>query len=105
MPRPTAAQLAYGSATVILSTLAILLLSRTESGFGMAFACAAALVLGLLVAMTVPVPKHVQTVRGNRSAEGRAAAAARTQQALDDIGPVLPAAPAGERAGEHSLRR
>ncbi|MFI8435947.1 hypothetical protein ACIGJO_19775 [Streptomyces sp. NPDC079020] len=103
MPRPTAAQFAYGSATVILSSLAILLLSRTESGFGMAFACAAALVLGLLVAMTVPAPKHVKTVRGNRPAEGQDAA--RTRQAPDDIGTAIPAAHAGEHAGEHSLRR
>ena len=34
MPRPTAAQLAYGSCTVIFSTLAMLLLSQTSSGVG-----------------------------------------------------------------------
>ncbi|MGC5037785.1 MULTISPECIES: hypothetical protein [unclassified Streptomyces] len=56
MPRPTAAQLAYGSCTVILSTLAMLLLSRTSSGAGIAFIAVAALALGLLVAMTVPLP-------------------------------------------------
>ncbi|MGC4977747.1 hypothetical protein ACLQ2D_33260 [Streptomyces sp. DT199] len=56
MPRPTAAQLAYGSCTVIFSTLAMLLLSQTSSGTGIAVICVAALALGLLVAMTVPLP-------------------------------------------------
>ena len=58
MPRPTAAQLAYGSFTVIFSTLAMLLLSQTSSGVGIAVIAVAALALGLLVAMTVPVPKQ-----------------------------------------------
>ncbi|MEU2584633.1 hypothetical protein ABZ612_17085 [Streptomyces avermitilis] len=57
MPRPTAAQLAYGSCTVIFSTLAMLLLSQTSSGLGIAVIALAALALGLLVALTVPVPK------------------------------------------------
>ncbi|MDO0927509.1 hypothetical protein QQY24_19590 [Streptomyces sp. TG1A-8] len=57
MPRPTAAQLAYGSCTVILSTLAMLLLSRTGSGLGVAVIALAALALGLLVAMTAPLPR------------------------------------------------
>ena len=56
MPRPTAAQLAYGSCTVIFSTLAMLLLSQTSSGIGIAVIALAALGLGLLVAMTVPLP-------------------------------------------------
>ncbi|MEV5146062.1 hypothetical protein [Streptomyces sp. NPDC052727] len=56
MPRPTAAQLAYGSCTVIFSTLAMLLLSQTSSGIGVAVIALAALALGLLVALTVPVP-------------------------------------------------
>ncbi|MEU1404510.1 hypothetical protein ABZ471_19435 [Streptomyces sp. NPDC005728] len=56
MPRPTAAQLAYGSCTVIFSTLAMLLLSQTSSGLGIAVIALAALALGLLVAMTVPLP-------------------------------------------------
>ena len=57
MPRPNAAQLAYGSCTVIFSTLAMLLLSQTSSGPGIAVIALSALALGLLVAMTVPVPK------------------------------------------------
>ncbi|MFF9769748.1 hypothetical protein ACF1GT_24670 [Streptomyces sp. NPDC014636] len=56
MPRPTAAQLAYGSCTVIFSTLAMLLLSETSSGVGIVVIALAALALGLLVAWTVPVP-------------------------------------------------
>ncbi|MES4890180.1 hypothetical protein [Streptomyces sp. NPDC096012] len=56
MPRPTAAQLAYGSCTVVLSTLAMLLLSQTSSGLGITVIALVALALGLLVAMTVPLP-------------------------------------------------
>ncbi|MFC9131290.1 hypothetical protein ACFT4A_31230 [Streptomyces sp. NPDC057099] len=61
MPRPTAAQLAYGSCTVIFSTLAMLLLSQTSSGVGVAIIALAALALGLLVAMTVPLPGKRRT--------------------------------------------
>ncbi|MFD5557851.1 hypothetical protein ACFWIA_28920 [Streptomyces sp. NPDC127068] len=57
MPRPTAAQIAYGTATVVCSTLAMLLLSRTSSGIAVAVIAIAALGLGLLVAVTVPLPK------------------------------------------------
>ncbi|MEV6953925.1 hypothetical protein [Streptomyces sp. NPDC051183] len=66
MPRPTAAQLAYGSATVIVSTIAMLLLSQTSTGLGVAVISAAALTLGLLVALTVPLPR-----RRGRHAAGR----------------------------------
>lgn len=62
MPRPTAAQLSYGSCTVIFSTLAMLLLSQTSSGVGIAVIAVAALMLGLLVAMTVPIPKKTRVV-------------------------------------------
>ncbi|MFJ4198122.1 hypothetical protein ACIP2Y_00570 [Streptomyces sviceus] len=57
MPRPTAAQIAYGSITVIFSTLAMLLLSQTSSAVGTAVIAVSALALGVLVAMTVPKPK------------------------------------------------
>ncbi|MER5595906.1 hypothetical protein [Streptomyces sp. NPDC002265] len=76
MPRPTAAQLAYGSSTVIFSTLAMLLLSQTSSGLGIAVIALAALALGLLVSMTVPLPKS------------RAAASAATH--ADAAAPVSP---------------
>ncbi|GAA3303314.1 hypothetical protein [Streptomyces cinereospinus] len=72
MPRPTAAQLAYGSCTVILSTLAMLLLSQTSSGAGIAVIAVAALLLGLLVAMTAPLPKRAPAP-ARRTATGVAA--------------------------------
>ncbi|KAA6221624.1 hypothetical protein CP973_06255 [Streptomyces albofaciens JCM 4342] len=69
MPRPTAAQLAYGSATVVFSTLAMLLLSQTRTGAGIAVIAVAALALGLLVAMTAPGPGafHVTRRRARRA--------------------------------------
>ncbi|MDQ0991165.1 hypothetical protein [Streptomyces sp. V3I7] len=73
MPRPTAAQLAYGSCTVIFSTLAMLLLSQTSSGLGVAVIALAALALGLLVAMTVPLPPLPrQRTAAEPAAESRA---------------------------------
>ncbi|MET8227183.1 hypothetical protein [Streptomyces sp. NPDC005301] len=68
-PRPTAAQLAYGSCTVIFSTLAMLLLSQTSSGAGITVIALSALVLGLLVAMTVPLPKPEPAAAGPRMPE------------------------------------
>ncbi|MEU0602933.1 hypothetical protein ABZ484_32615 [Streptomyces sp. NPDC006393] len=85
MPRPTAAQLAYGSCTVILSTLAMLLLSQTSSGLGIAVVALAALALGILVAMTVPLPK---------AHAAPAAAAARNTRGARTVGHVQ--APARE---------
>ncbi|MFD3663232.1 hypothetical protein ACFWVF_22010 [Streptomyces sp. NPDC058659] len=55
MQRPNAAQLTYGSATVALATVALLLLSRTTTTLGIAVICAAGLLLGVLVAVTMPV--------------------------------------------------
>lgn len=67
MPRPTVAQLTYGSCTVILSTLAMLLLSQTSSGPLIAVVAITALALGVLVAMTLPVPRRQVTVTVARS--------------------------------------
>ncbi|AZQ35066.1 hypothetical protein EJ357_17505 [Streptomyces cyaneochromogenes] len=69
MPRPTAAQLAYGSCTVIFSTLAMLLLSQTSSGAGIAVIAVSALLLGLLVAMTVPMPRRTRVVTVRKPAD------------------------------------
>ncbi|MFF5971713.1 hypothetical protein ACFY7C_09315 [Streptomyces sp. NPDC012769] len=55
MQRPNAAHIAYGSATVVLSTMALLLLSGTTTTLGIAAICAAGLMLGVLVAVTMPV--------------------------------------------------
>ncbi|MEU0007014.1 hypothetical protein ABZ079_22735 [Streptomyces sp. NPDC006314] len=71
MPRPTAAQLAYGSCTVILSTLAMLLLSQTSSGLGITVIALAALALGLLVARTAPAPRTVEASTEAAAAEER----------------------------------
>ncbi|MET9435208.1 hypothetical protein [Streptomyces sp. NPDC006551] len=58
MSRPNAAQLAYGSATVVFSTLALLLLSRTTNTLGIVVISAAGLLLGLLVTVTMPAPRR-----------------------------------------------
>ncbi|WFB09254.1 hypothetical protein LRS74_21085 [Streptomyces sp. LX-29] len=79
MPRPTPAQLAYGSATVVLSTLAMLLLSETRSGLGIALIALASLALGLLIALTVPMPRAYH--RPSRTvAAGRPSAPAQPRQ-------------------------
>ncbi|MCC9703891.1 hypothetical protein E4N62_00560 [Streptomyces sp. MNU76] len=75
MPRPTTAQLAYGSCTVILSTLAMLLLSQTSSGAGIAVIALSALALGLLVALTVPLPKSAPGASARPAARSRISAA------------------------------
>ncbi|WP_428954401.1 hypothetical protein [Streptomyces sp. cg35] len=67
MPRPTVAQLLYGSATVVFSTLAMLLLSQTSSGPGVVVIAVSALALGLLVALSVPVRR--QTPAAERAKE------------------------------------
>ncbi|MEU1806046.1 hypothetical protein [Streptomyces sp. NPDC019937] len=88
MPRPTSAQLAYGSATVVLSTLAMLLLSETRSGLGVGMVTVAGLALGLLVALTVPVhrqsraPRTGRTVRSHHPLAGSAVAEPRREHSL-----------------------
>ncbi|MFF9198600.1 hypothetical protein ACF09L_25630 [Streptomyces sp. NPDC014779] len=70
MQRPNAAQYATGSATVVLSTVALLLLSGTTTALGVAVICAAGLFLGVLVAVTMPVrARHVKTSGADRSGE------------------------------------
>lgn len=80
MPRPTTAQLAYGSCTVILSTLAMLLLSQTSSGLAITVIAVSALALGLLVAMTVPLPKKTPAATTAPTGEHRAHAASSAEQ-------------------------
>jgi hypothetical protein len=63
MPRPTPAQLAYGSATVVCSTLAMLLLSRASSLPGVVAIVVAGLALGVLVALTLAVPWDARAAR------------------------------------------
>jgi hypothetical protein len=54
MPRPTLAQLAYGTATVVCATLAMLLLSHARSLPAVLAVTVTALGLGLLVALALP---------------------------------------------------
>ncbi|MFF5722926.1 hypothetical protein [[Kitasatospora] papulosa] len=96
MPRPTAAQYSYGSATVVFSALAMLLLFRAESGVGVAAVGTAAMVLGLLVAMALPA--RTRPVREATPPP----TAARTHRTIEDI---EIAAAQRRRVGEHSLRR
>ncbi|MEU6894265.1 hypothetical protein ABZ934_21150 [Streptomyces sp. NPDC046557] len=98
MPRPTAAQLAYGSATVIVSTIAMLLLSQTSTGIGIAVISAAALALGLLVALTVPIPR-----RRGRHAAGRPAAAPVAATGFPVDVPADVRVPEPRAASEHSV--
>ncbi|MFF0743186.1 hypothetical protein ACFYVL_22620 [Streptomyces sp. NPDC004111] len=65
LPLPTVAQCAYGALTVVFSTLAMLLLSQTTSGAWIAVIACAALGLGLLVAMTVPMPRTARAADGS----------------------------------------
>jgi hypothetical protein len=116
MPRPNAAQIAYGSATVICSAIAMLLLSGTPTGAGVVVIGVAALALGMLVSLTVPLPR--------RSREAREAAAAAAVAALEDTaaesteGSMTPppsriraprlhtgAGSGFARVGQHSVRR
>ncbi|MER7465483.1 hypothetical protein [Streptomyces sp. NPDC097981] len=84
MPRPTAAQLFYGSATVVVSTIAMLLLSQTSTGRGIAVIATAALALGLLVALTAANPRR----RGRHAAP--AGAAARTPAVSPGVAEITP---------------
>jgi hypothetical protein len=106
MPRPTAAQFSYGSATVVFSALAMLLLFRAESGIGVAAVGTAALVLGLLVALALPArtkPARQQAARQQTARTATAPPTAdRTHRTIEDI---ENAAAQRARVGEHSLHR
>lgn len=108
MPRPTAAQLSYGSVTVVFSTLAMLLLSHTSSGPGIAVIAAAGLALGLLVAVTVPAPTRRRTAPSGAAVSAHQEARPAHETEGRDLGRVqrtIPAARTSARMGEHSLRR
>ncbi|MEV4682057.1 hypothetical protein [Streptomyces kurssanovii] len=101
MPRPTAAQLAYGSATVVLSTVALLLLTRATDGVAVAAIGIASLGLGLLVALTPPLHHRATrppTAAAPPTATASDAPTARTSAARAHAG-------AETRVGQHSLRR
>ncbi|MFF7213410.1 hypothetical protein ACFZAU_23205 [Streptomyces sp. NPDC008238] len=93
MPRPTPAQLTYGSATVVLSTLAMLLLSEARSGFAVAVIAAAGLALGVLVAVTAAIPAGTRRTRREPPAEPHPVPRPRVRGNAE------------ARLSEHSLRR
>ncbi|MFI6349521.1 hypothetical protein [Streptomyces sp. NPDC050560] len=66
MPRPTAAQIAYGLSTVVLATVAMLLLSQTTSGAGVVVVALVALALGVVVAVAVRMPRHARRLAQER---------------------------------------
>ncbi|MET7714639.1 hypothetical protein [Streptomyces sp. NPDC005407] len=112
MPRPTAAQLAYGSATVVFSTLALLLLTRTTNGIAVAAIGVASMALGLVVAVALPMgrtartAKAAHTVRTNHAAASGVSASAASADGLTTRLPASHAhAGAETRVGEPSLRR
>ncbi|MER5460706.1 hypothetical protein ABT010_08440 [Streptomyces sp. NPDC002668] len=112
MPRPTAAQLAYGSATVVFSTLALLLFTRTSNGIAVAAIGVASMALGLMVAAALPMSrtlrgarKATHTVHTRAAASGNPASAA-SSDGLTTRAPTLRAHVGAEaRVGQHSLRR
>ncbi|KES07161.1 hypothetical protein BU52_11275 [Streptomyces toyocaensis] len=71
MPRPTVAQLACGSCTVVFSTFVMLLLSGASSAPAVAVVAVSALALGLVVAMKVPhlAPRRPAAVHGTAAPE------------------------------------
>lgn len=97
MPRPTPAQVGYGSLAVVVSTFAMLLLSGARGGAGVVAIAAAGLVLGLLVAFAV-------TARGGRRTAAAPAVTTAPPATVDLPRARVPGA-SGTRVGEHSLRR
>ncbi|WP_419995344.1 hypothetical protein [Streptomyces boninensis] len=77
VPRPSLAQLAYGWATVLFSTTAMILLSQARSGFAIVLICVTGLALGILVALTAPAPRRRATTPAPEPLTARVPAQAR----------------------------
>ncbi len=106
MPRPTAAQLAYGSATVVFSTLAILLLTRTTNGVAVAAIAVCAMALGLVVAVALPMGAAKRAATASAaSAVSAVSADSFAGRASMPVSAPRAATGAQSRIGEHSLRR
>lgn len=107
MPRPTAAQFVYGSATVICSTLVMLLLSGTTAGLGIAVIGIAALALGLLIAVTVSMPRRTKAGRGRGRTGGTKPGTTASMGAPESarLPGQRPHAATEDRVGQPSLRR
>lgn len=86
MPRPTLSQILYGSATVIASAAAMLLLSQAGAALALVAICVTALALGVLVALTAPPPRS-----------RRASSAVQAEQPVVVPRPEGIAAPAADR--------
>jgi hypothetical protein len=95
MPRPTPAQLAYGSLTVVLSTFAMLMLFEAQSGLSVMVIAVVGLVLGLSVAVTATVPLTARA-RARAARSGKKAAAPASSARTGVLGPET-------RIPEHSL--
>lgn len=99
MPRPTTAQVGYGSLAVVLSTFAMLLLSGARSGAGVVAIAAAGLAMGLAAAFAA-------APRGARRPSAAASPALTSAPATTVNLPLTRVPGASEtRVGEHSLRR
>jgi hypothetical protein len=94
MPRPTTAQVFYGSLTVVLATLVMLLVTDARSGAAVVALAAVGLLLGLAVAVLLAAA----AVQGRPAAEARPPAAAPVPRAR--VG-----SSAESRVTEPSLRR
>ncbi|WP_405798971.1 hypothetical protein [Streptomyces sp. NBC_01506] len=101
MPRPTAAQLAYGSATVVLATLAMLLLSGITSAVGIAVIALVSLCLGLVVSLKAVRPRISTAARPVRTSRTSHAATSVTTAS----GPAVGSPSAAEARIPASLRR
>ncbi|GEB52874.1 hypothetical protein SCA03_54250 [Streptomyces cacaoi] len=91
MPRPNPAQFVYGSATVVVSALAVLLLTGARSGPAVALTALGSLALGLGVALAVPV---LRARRARRTAVGRSTV----------VSGSLPAAQTGAPGAQQAAR-
>ncbi|MDX6353992.1 MAG: hypothetical protein QOF98_895 [Streptomyces sp.] len=114
MPRPTTAQVAYGSLTVVLSTFAILLLTDADSGTGVVAVAAAGLVLGLVVAAVLAAPRRGSSPGPALAASAHGASSSVSAGSSASVptathGPVprsrLRGGAVEPRVSEHSLRR
>lgn len=94
MPRPTHAQVGYGSTTVVLFTLAVILLADVRSAGAVVAVAALGLVLGLLVGAALRP--------GGRRSAAMAAPTAPATVPRARLGASVQGAEA--RVGEHSLR-
>ncbi|MEU5401998.1 hypothetical protein ABZ348_22190 [Streptomyces sp. NPDC005963] len=84
MPRPTAAQLASGTAAVVLCALALLLLTEATGLLAIAAIGLGSMVVGLTVAVAVPIGRAARAAKvagaarslsASRTAAGRATSA------------------------------